>query len=180
MQHKQLALTVMSALLALSWTSVASNPIKANYGDKGSLNAFPDHTLPVLVKVSSKGQVTDIDPAYELSPGLDRMVEETVSRMISKPAVDKNGTPIPSQFVLNLAVDASQRSDGSFDTALRYVSTQPVPSGQWTWSHVEGRSLALIDKSRAKDDGDAPVFSLRPPPSLPPQTPNPQPPPATP
>lgn len=175
MIHRTLPLAVLTVLLAASGTSLASEQLNAGYGDKGSLNGFPDHTLPVLVQVNSQGRVTKIDPAYELSPALDKMVRDTVTQMISKPAVDKHGKPIPSEFVLNLALASTERADGKLDTQFNYVSTQPVPSGRWYWAHEDGRNLALVDASRGDRVGIPHVPKLQPPPNVPPPQPNPQP-----
>ena len=67
--------------------------------------------------------------------------------MISRPAMNKHGNPMSSQFVLNLVLDSTPRDDGSYDAQFRYASTQPVPPGRWGWSHVDGHELALLDLS---------------------------------
>ncbi len=87
--------------------------------------------VPVLVKVNKKGDVTRIDPALHLRPVMTRALEQTVKGMIHKPAM-KDGKPIASQFVLNLAiVSAGQKTN---EYKFSYVSAQEVPPGNWHWT----------------------------------------------
>jgi hypothetical protein len=53
------------------------------------------------------------------------------------------GHPVSSQFVINLAMQATPRTDGKYDARFVYVSTSPVPSGSWYWVHQDGVRLAL-------------------------------------
>lgn len=129
-----LRFAVLNVLLACAGTAAASS---------GSLNEFQPQVMPVLVQVNSHGQITDVSPAIELSPKLNRLLRANLDEMINKPATDKNGRPISSQFIINLALQAGPLGNGNFDTHFAYVSTSPVPSGSWYWVHIDGHRLAL-------------------------------------
>ncbi|MHB1058859.1 MAG: hypothetical protein ACYC0F_13360 [Rhodanobacter sp.] len=112
----------------------------------GSLNEFRPRVMPVLVQVNSHGKVTGASPATELSPRLDRLLRQNLDELIGKPATDRNGRAMPSQFVINLALQVSPREDGDYDARFAYVSTSPVPPGSWYWVHVDGHRLALASQ----------------------------------
>lgn len=111
-----------------------------------SLNQFTPKVLPVLVQVDSQGKVTDVSPAVPLAPRYDRLLRQTLDQMITRPAND-HGRAVASQFVMNLGVQASPRSDGNYDARFVYVSTSPVPPGSWYWVHTDGHRLALRSRS---------------------------------
>lgn len=111
-----------------------------------SLNQFPHRVEPVLVQVNAQGRVTSASPAYQLTPKLNRLLRANLDGMIRKPAVDKHGKPIPSQFIMNMAVRTEPRTDGNYDAWFAYVSTKPVPPGSWYWVHLDGDRLALASQ----------------------------------
>lgn len=115
--------------------------------DSMSLNQFPHRVEPVLVQVNAQGKVTEASPAYRLTPKLNRLLRANLDEMIRKPAVDKHGKPIASQFVMNLALQTTPRAGGDYDVQFAYVSTAPVPNGSWYWMHLDGDRLALADRS---------------------------------
>ncbi|SFR85956.1 3-deoxy-D-arabinoheptulosonate-7-phosphate synthase [Dyella sp. OK004] len=108
----------------------------------GSLTQFKPKVVPVLVQVNSAGKVTSASPAIELSPVVRRLLDKNLDEMINKPAYD-HGKPIASQFVINLALQATPREEGNYDAQFAYVSSVPVPIGQWHWVNLDGRRLAL-------------------------------------
>lgn len=114
--------------------------------DTMSLNQFPHRVEPVLVQVNAQGRVTNASPAYQLTPKLSRLLRTNLDGMIRKPAVDKHGKPIPSQFIMNMAVRTEPRTDGNYDAWFAYVSTKPVPPGTWYWVHLDGDRLALASQ----------------------------------
>ena len=114
--------------------------------DTMSLNQFPHRVEPVLVQVNAQGRVTSASPAYQLTPKLNRLLRANLDGMIRKPAVDKHGKPIPSQFIMNMAVRTEPRTDGNYDAWIAYVSTKPVPPGSWYWVHLDGDRLALASQ----------------------------------
>jgi len=114
--------------------------------DTMSLNQFPHRVEPVLVQVNAQGRVTSASPAYQLTPKLNRLLRANLDGMIRKPAVDKHGKPIPSQFIMNMAVRTEPRTDGNYDAWFAYVSTKPVPPGSWYWVHLDGDRLALASQ----------------------------------
>jgi hypothetical protein len=112
-----------------------------------SLNEFRPKVMPVLVHVNAHGKVTDASPAAKLSPRLNRLLLQNLDELISKPATDKNGHPMSSQFIINLALQVSPRDEGDYDASFAYVSTSPVPAGSWYWVHVDGHRLALASRN---------------------------------
>jgi hypothetical protein len=110
-----------------------------------SLNGFTPKVMPVLVRVDSRGKVVEASPSIELSPRFDRLLRQTLDEMITRAASD-HGRPVASQFVINLALQASPRTDGEYDARFVYVSTSPVPSGSWYWSELDGHRLALVSR----------------------------------
>ncbi|HEV7123345.1 MAG TPA: hypothetical protein VGN24_07960 [Rhodanobacter sp.] len=111
--------------------------------EPASLNQFRPKVLPVLVQVNSHGRVTEASPSIELSPRLARLLRENLDEMIRRPATDEHGRPMSSQFVINLALQATPQSKDKYDVRFAYVSTSPVPAGSWYWVHIDGHQLAL-------------------------------------
>lgn len=111
-----------------------------------SLNQFPHRVEPVLLKVDAKGAIDSMSPAYKLTPKLENLLRANLGEMITKPATDKAGKPIPSQFVMNVALLAQKRADGNYNVRFAYVSTAPVPPGSWYWMHLDGDRLALASQ----------------------------------
>ena len=108
-----------------------------------SLNRFQPKVMPVLVQVNSHGKITEASPAYALEPKLSRLLRENLDEMISLPATDKQGHPVSSQFIINLATQATPLSKGTYSVRFAYVSATPVPAGSWYWVHINGVQLAL-------------------------------------
>jgi len=128
----------------------------AAMADSQSLNEFRPGVMPVLVHVDARGKVTDVSPSVELSPKVNRLLRQNLDELITKPATD-HGRPVSSQFVINLAMQASPRADGDYLARFVYVSSSPVPSGQWYWVHIDGHRLALANRS---DFGRQPRFHV--------------------
>lgn len=114
----------------------------AAVASSGSLSPFKPKVVPVLVQVNSEGKVTSASPAIELSPVIRRLLDKNLDEMITKPAYDHN-RPVASQFVINLALQATPREEGNYDAQFAYVSSVPVPIGQWHWVNLDGLRLAL-------------------------------------
>ena len=128
-------ISAASGILAICAGAAVAGP--------ASLNQFRPKVMPVLVQVNSHGKITSVSPAIELTPKLTRLLRENLDEMISRPATDKQGHPISSQFVINLAVHATPHSNGDYNVRFAYVSTSPVPAGSWYWVHINGVRLAL-------------------------------------
>lgn len=111
--------------------------------DSMSLNGFRDRVLPVLVKVDRHGKVTRVSSSVELTPSFDRLLRQTLDQWITGPAMD-HGKPMSSQFVMKLGMQATARTDGAYDTGFVYLSSSPVPAGEWVWQHEDGHRLALV------------------------------------
>lgn len=131
-------IALCAALAAITGSALA--------GGTGSLNEFPSKVLPVLVYVNAQGKVTDASPATRLPPALDRLLLADLSERITGPAI-VHGKPVPSQFVMNLALVTTPRPGGDYDAQFAYVSTSPVPPGSWYWVHIDGHRLALANRS---------------------------------
>ncbi|MBD8872050.1 hypothetical protein [Rhodanobacter sp. DHB23] len=114
--------------------------------DTMSLNQFPHRLEPVLMQVDSHGKVTEASPAYSLPPKMARLLDANLGEMIHAPATDKHGKPIASQFVMNVVLQAKPDGAGNYDAHFTYVSTRPVPAGEWYWVHLDGDRLALASR----------------------------------
>jgi hypothetical protein len=139
----QLLPTVVVALLGSA---------SAMANDSMSLNQFPHRVEPVLVQVNAHGKVTAASPAYELPPKVTRLLNANLSEMIHAPATDKDGKPIASQFVMNVALQAQPNGAGAYEAHFTYVSTKPVPPGNWYWVHLDGDRLALASQDMRIND----------------------------
>ena len=118
----------------------------AHASDTMSLNQFPHRVEPVLVQVDARGKVTSASPAYELPPKMTRLLNANLNEMIRSPATDKNGKPVSSQFIMNVALQAQPNGAGEYSAHFAYVSTRPVPPGNWYWVHLDGDRLALASQ----------------------------------
>ena len=130
----------MTMLAAAATLALGAGVARA---DSMSLTTFRDRVLPVLVQVDTHGKVARLSPAIELTPRFDRLLRQTVGEMITGPAMD-HGKPVSSQFVMKLGMQATARADGEYDTRFVYLSSSPVPSGQWVWLNEDGHRLALV------------------------------------
>lgn len=111
-----------------------------------STQAAQSRTLPVLVKVDTKGKVTEVSPAYRVRPSFQRLLRNTISKMITKPAM-KKGKAVTSQLVITLAVLTSKDANGNAESTLKYLAAKPLPPGAWSWGHDAQGRLALTSQS---------------------------------
>lgn len=144
----------MKRLSMMMFASVLTVGANAAMASNGSLNEFRPRVMPVLVHVDARGKVTEVSPSIELSPKVNRLLRQSLDEMISKPATE-HGRPISSQFVINLALQASPRQEGDYLARFVYVSSSPVPNGSWYWVHIDGHRLALANRN---DFGRQPRF----------------------
>ena len=135
---KRFQTTLLFGMLSLAASAALAS--------SGSLNEFRPKVMPVLVQVNAHGKVTDASPAIELSPRLRRLLLQNLNEMIVKPATD-HGRPVSSQFVANLALRTTPRTEGDYDAQFVFVSSSPVPSGSWYWVHIDGHRLALASRN---------------------------------
>ncbi len=136
----------MKRLSMMMFASALTVGASAAMASSGSLNEFKPGVMPVLVHVDAKGKVTEVSPSDQLSPKVNRLLRQTLDEMISKPATE-HGRPVSSQFVINLAVQASPRQEGDYLARFVYVSSSPVPNGSWYWVHIDGHRLALANRN---------------------------------
>ena len=131
------AMMLAAALLvAFAWTPEA-------FADS---NAAESHTLPVLVSVNAKGEVTDVAPAYNLRPAMKHLLKDTLNKMITKPAMNK-GKAVDSQFVITLAVLVNEGAKGKVGTTFKYLAVKSLPPGSWHWVRNAENRLALSSQS---------------------------------
>ncbi|MEO7072024.1 MAG: hypothetical protein ABI300_03215 [Rhodanobacter sp.] len=142
----KLHVLTLSALLGVTPVAMAAS---------ASLNQFTLRVMPVLVQVNAQGRVTNLSPSMELTPQLARLLRSNVDELISGPAV-AHGKPIASQFVLNMALQATPRDQGDYAAQFIYVSSSPVPSGSWYWVHIDGHRLALAERGAQRNIGRTP------------------------
>ncbi|MDA3914582.1 hypothetical protein [Oleiagrimonas sp.] len=139
-------LVLGAALAGMAWCANASE----------SLNTGMHRTLPVLVRVDASGVVTDVLPARQLAPRLDRLLRTSLDQLIAQPAHYK-GHAIASQLIIELALTSIPNPKGQgYRVRFVYVSRKPVPSGRWHWVLINGHRLALQqDAPSASRDGRA-------------------------
>lgn len=89
--------------------------------------------------MDAKGRMVSASSAYQLPPRFNRLLAGNISEMASKAAMDKQGSPVSSQFVLNLVLKTTRRDDGNCDAQFQYVSSQPLPPGIG-----DGRSSTVV------------------------------------
>jgi hypothetical protein len=136
MDMRTLLFPVLIAALLSSTSVVADGPTTLGYTNNRNIE-------PVLVRVNAQGKVTDVRPAYRLSPELKRLLLVNLTEMIHTPATDKDGKPMSTQFVINVALQYEPRSTGDYDVHFVYVSATPLPLGTWFWSRDPFGQLGL-------------------------------------
>lgn len=155
--------SIALSLLAACFCATAAEPTE------------PDNSqakvVPVLVQVNSHGKVTGVDPGIHLTPKFSQLLRKNLAEMITKPAVDKHGKPISSQFVMTLSVQTTPRAGGEYDTRFKYVSASPVPAGPLHWAS-NGHQLGLVrdaplgtQRNSIPPYDEQPMYSRRPSPA---------------
>ncbi len=127
----------LSMLLSFGASTVMAESI--------SLNQSTPRSMPVLVQVNAMGKVTNVSPSVELTPQLNRLLRSNLDELITGPAIFR-GKPIASQFVVNLALQATPQEQDKYSAQFAYLSSSPVPSGSWYWVHIDGHRLALAER----------------------------------
>jgi hypothetical protein len=156
MDMRALLFPVLIVALLSSMSVVAGGPTTLGYTNNRNIE-------PVLVKVNAQGKITDYRPAYSLSPELKRLLLANLNEMIHAPATDKDGKPVPSQFVINVALQSDPRSTGDYDVHFVYISASPLPLGTWYWSRDPFGQLGLASPNILSNypvsTGSSSVFS---------------------
>lgn len=118
--------------------------------------------LPVLVKVSTQGKITDVRPASRLPTQMDRLLRANLEELLARDG--KSKFTESDQFVANMALDAVPTTDGKQSVKFSLISSQPVPSGAWAWTRVDNRRLVLVNQDQRLDHSPqtirAPVTSF--------------------
>jgi len=131
---KSLLTLILVGLCAVVGNAAASGPI--------SLNPSSSWVLPVLVQVNTKGKVTHVSAAFELTPYYDKLLRKNISELITGPAILRK-QPVSSQLVINMALHTTPRDEGGYYAQFAYVSSSPLPSEPLHWVHVDGHRLVL-------------------------------------
>lgn len=142
MDVRALLFSTLIVTLLGSTSVFADGPSTLGYADNHNIE-------PVLVHVNAHGQVTDFTPAYPLTPELMRLLSANLNDMIHTSVTDKNGKPVPTQFVINVSLETTPRSSGGYDAQFAYVSASSVPVGRWYWSHDDIGRLGLASRDVA-------------------------------
>ena len=129
--------------------------------DSMSINQFPHKIEPVRVRVDAHGKVTEASPAYTLPLKMTRLLNANIGEMISKPATDKHGKPVSSQFIMNVALQAKPNDANDYDAYFTYVSAKPIPPGSWYWVHLDGDRLALASQGSMYPHGHRPRLPIQ-------------------
>ncbi|MBD8900346.1 hypothetical protein [Rhodanobacter sp. DHG33] len=86
--------------------------------------------IPLLVVVTNKGQVRDIQHSQRLPPSVNNLLWSTVQEWIKSPArVD--GRRAGAQVFMDVAVHTEPRADGNSDVYFTLASIGPVMRGYW-------------------------------------------------
>lgn len=127
--------------IACATAAVAGSALASS----GSLVDFKPAVMPVVVQVNAQGQVTDILPSEQLTPQWQRLLIKQLDAWIVKPAVWK-GRPVASRFIIEVAVQANPRKDGSYDAQFVYVKSLPLAfGGALHWDIINGGlEVALV------------------------------------
>lgn len=134
---------VLAATVLLLGVAGSAAAASSTTSDKSAKNV-----LPVFVQVNAQGKITHMDPAYTIQPEYERVLRQTLDKMISKPAHNKDGKAIASQFIISMNMQATPRNNGQYELKFTYVSVMQVPPGNWHWAHAShGRRLTLASDS---------------------------------
>lgn len=100
--------------------------------------------MPVLVAVNVKGKVIGITPAYRLRTDMQRLISDTVNRMVNGPAYER-GKPMASQIVVKLVLVARPLDAGKYSLRIDYAGAESLPYGTWRWVTDGQNRLRLVN-----------------------------------
>lgn len=138
MNMKRSVLLISAVLFFL-----ASGVVSASSKDEQSGKS---RVVTVLVNVDAQGKVSDVSSPYKLRPAFIRVIQNTLDKMITEPAIN-HGKPIPCQFVANLRMNLVPAANGNYGVSFTYISSKPLPSGSWYWVRTRDRRIALWNQS---------------------------------
>lgn len=99
--------------------------------------------LPVLVSVDRQGEVTEIQPAFDVPEQLRPMLRTIVQKMITGPAETATGRPAASQTVFQFGLATIAGNNGSPSIKFSYEGAVLVPYGPWSWGRDASHRLVL-------------------------------------
>lgn len=137
-------LSVVGVALWVSGVGIAAaqQPLEADV-DKS--------VLPVLVAVDASGTVTKIDPAIELFPAQDQLLERAVKQLITGPATDPNGRKVSSQMVLRFSMQPVPGAAGAYEFA--YLDAMPVQLESLHWVNTKKGFALAPDQGAGQGKG---------------------------
>lgn len=118
---------LFGANVAAHDASPASLPQSAA-GDAAQSGTVTD--IPLLVIVTNKGQVRDIQHSQRLPPQVNKLLWSSVQGWTRSPA-RVNGKRVTAQVYMDVALHAEPRADGSSSVYFTLASIGPVMRGYW-------------------------------------------------
>lgn len=113
--------------------------------DKTPSDKASKRVIPVLVTINTHGKVTEVDPAFRLSPKYKDLLSKTLSAMIKTPARE-HGKPVTSQLLMSMQLKAEANPDGNYAVHFAYVNSKQMPTGSWYWVHTSQHQLRLANR----------------------------------
>ncbi|WP_158881479.1 hypothetical protein [Rhodanobacter sp. L36] len=86
--------------------------------------------LPLLVIVTSKGQVRDIQHSQRLPDNVNKLLWKSVQAWVKSPA-HVNGRRVNAQVFMDAALHAEPQADGKSSVYFTLASLGPVMRGYW-------------------------------------------------
>ena len=156
-------------LLGLAVSMLFGTNVAAHDASSGNLPSLPQSAvsgatqaqsdtvtnIPLLVVVTNKGQVRDIQHSQRLPSDVNNLLWSSVQGWIKSPA-RVNGKRVGSQVFIDVALHAEPRADGKSNVYFTLASIGPVMRGYWKMhgDRINGTCSALTGNMTAAAVGD--------------------------
>jgi hypothetical protein len=126
----------MSALLGANATAHGASPGSVSgfpqsaAGDAGQTRAGTLTNIPLLVVVTNKGQVRDIQHSQRLPGDMNKLLWSSVQGWVRSSA-RVNGKRVYSQVFMDVVLHAEPQADGNSNVYFTLASVGPVMRGYW-------------------------------------------------
>ncbi len=130
------------------------------FGEETQAGKATDGVINVLIKVDSRGKVSDVSTPERLPPAFEQLLRQNVSEMIAAPA-HRDGKPVSSQLVLKVSLESKKDSEGNFDSKFVAVDSQALPDGAWSWLKTDGNRYVLVDRNNMRQNSHLQDMELR-------------------
>ena len=131
-------------LLGLAVSILSGTDVAARDASSGNLPSLPQSAvsgatqaqsdtvtnIPLLVVVTNKGQVRDMQHSQRLPTDVNNLLWSSVQGWIKSPA-RVNGKRVGSQVFMDVVLHAEPRADGKSNVYFTLVSIGPVMRGYW-------------------------------------------------